>query len=205
MENQSKKSSLSKNIIDWTESVVISVLAVILLFTFVFRTVGIEGISMEPTFSEGDRVIIYSLFYKPECGDVVVVSRNSTNLDEYESLDNEPIIKRVVATEGMWVDIRLERVNGENVGVVYTGETEQRLEKLNDSKPYITQQKYEEMTVEFPLQVKTGHVFVLGDNRNHSTDSRYDIMGDDGQINSRYVLGKAVLRIFPFNKFGGVE
>lgn len=205
MENQSKKSSLSKNIIDWTESVVISVLAVILLFTFVFRTVGIEGISMEPTFSEGDRVIIYSLFYKPECGDVVVISRNSTNLDEYESLDNEPIIKRVVATEGMWVDIRLERVNGENVGVVYTGETEQRLEKLNDSKPYITQQKYEEMTVEFPLQVKTGHVFVLGDNRNHSTDSRYDIMGDDGQINSRYVLGKAVLRIFPFNKFGGVE
>lgn len=195
---------LKRTLFDWLDSIIIAAVVVILLFTFVLRTVGIIGISMQPTFYEDDRIIIYSLGYEPAVDDVVVISRNISNLQETETVGNEPIIKRVIATEGMWVDIRLEKVNGKEVGVVYTGATRGHMMKRSDGMPYISKDKFEDMTVSFPLQVRDGYCFVLGDNRNHSTDSRYTIIGDNGQIDTRYILGKAVLRIYPLNEFGWI-
>jgi len=185
------KKSLVSNIFEWLDVVVASVVVVVILFTFVFRMVAIDGHSMNNTLFNGERVIISNMFYEPERGDIVVISRNSENASES---DRQPIIKRVIALENDLVDIKNGKVYVNNVPLkeeYALGITEQIDEK-----------------VKFPLVVKENCVFVLGDNRNNSRDSRSSsLMEDDnnGQVNVKYILGRAIFRIFPLNKFGGID
>ena len=161
----------------------------IILFTFVFRIVGVEGVSMQPTLDGGDnggmgdRVILTHMFYTPQPGDIVVVTKPGTNVE------NVPIIKRVIATEGQTVDIDFD-----SGAVTVDG-------KVLD-EPYINEPTYTKGNVTFPVKVKEGCVFVLGDNRNHSLDSRFEQVG---MVDNRYILGKAIFRILPINRMGVVS
>ena len=188
-----KKKSTLIGAFDWLDSIVISVIAVVLVFTFMFRVVGIVGDSMNNTLQENDRVIICNLFYTPKVGDIVVISRNASNNREDMHAGNEPIIKRVIAVEGDTVDIRFE----DGIGYVYVNGV---LKNETYIKEYISEDNMIINPISFPAFVPDGCIFVLGDNRNESLDSRSADIGEYGMVDTRYVLGKAVLRIFPFNK-----
>ncbi len=188
------KHSLLTTVFEWLDVVVASVVVVVVLFTFVFRMVAIDGDSMNDTLFNGERIIISNMFYEPQRGDIVVISRNYDN-SANENDHKQPIIKRVVAVEGDTVDIDFE------TGIVYVnGEAETEKFYADCIKePINTVNKNN--GVDFPLIVNENCVFVLGDNRNNSLDSRSK---EIGQVNVKYILGRAVLRIFPLNKFGGI-
>lgn len=181
-----------KDVFDWTEVLVHAILAVVLCFSFLFRIATIDGPSMRDTLQNGEKVIITNLFYKPEVGDIVVISRNHENSVFTANSTDTPIIKRIIATEGQTVNIDFEE------GTVY-------VDGVELDEPYTltpTNLKYD---IEFPVTVDEGCVFVLGDNRNNSLDSRSSQIGDYGMIDTRYILGHAVYRVFPFNKIGKID
>ncbi len=196
-ENQTadKKAGFLVGAFDWLDSIVASVIAVVLIFTFLFRVVGIVGDSMNDTLQNNDRVVIYNLFYTPKVGDIVVISRNASNNREDMHEGNEPIIKRVIAVAGDSVDIRFE----DGIGYVYVNGV---LKNETYIKEYISESTVISNAISFPAFVPDGCIFVLGDNRNKSLDSRSAYIGEYGMVDTRYVLGKAVLRVFPFNKMG---
>ncbi|MBE6886050.1 MAG: signal peptidase I [Ruminococcaceae bacterium] len=176
-EPQEKTFSLKNEIYEWLESGVFALTVVVLIFTFLFRIVMVDGRSMQPTLQDQDRVITVSLFYKPAPGDIVVVTQPNAM--------NHSLIKRVIAVEGQTVFIDPETGDVSVDGKVLT--EPYIMEKINPSK--IGDMKY-------PLTLKDGEVFVMGDNRNNSSDSRDSMIGI---IDERYILGKAVLRIFPIS------
>ena len=164
-----------RDLYEWAQALVCSVLAVVLLFTFVIRLIGVDGHSMVPTLQDGDRLLVLNAMLDSDYqyGDIVVL-RKDTFLEE-------PIVKRVIATEGQTVDIDFA------AGAVYVDG--QLLEE-----DYINEPTYVEEGTEFPLTVPEGSIFVMGDNRNHSSDSR---SSDLGTVDIRYVIGKAVFLLFP--------
>ena len=149
---------------------------ILLIFMLVFRVVVVSGPSMNDTLVHGDYLLILNnvLTGEPRQGDVVVIG-----MDAYKK--GEPIIKRVIATEGQWVDIDFEAgnvyVNGNMLEESYTKTPTNLFEG-----------------VDFPLMVEEGCVFVMGDNRNESKDSR---SVEIGQIDKREILGKAFFLFFP--------
>ena len=164
-----------RDLYEWAQALVCSVLAVVLLFTFVIRLIGVDGHSMVPTLQDGDRLLVLNAMLDNDYGygDIVVL-RKDTFLEE-------PIVKRVIATEGQTVDIDFVS------GAVYVDG-----ELLEED--YINEPTYVEEGTEFPLTVPEGSIFVMGDNRNHSSDSR---SSDLGTVDTRYVIGKAVFLLFP--------
>lgn len=182
--------SFFNEIYEWIDCAVITVMCILLVFTFLFRQVKIEGGSMQPTLEDEQRVIVSNVFYKPQYGDIVVISS--------EVYDNVPIIKRVIATEGQWVDIF--------EGVVKVGDTKDNMKPVSSE---FVGDIYTDVVVgngvygqhKYPLQVPEGHVFVLGDNRGVSLDSRTQSLGC---IDERQILGKAIYRIYPFDKVGSI-
>ena len=139
-------------------------------------------------------VIIFSFIFRVATirGDIVVISRNADNSVESVKTGQVPIIKRVIATGGQTVDIDFER------GVVSVDGKEL-------DEPYTRTPTTSKYDVEFPIYVPEGYIFVLGDNRNDSMDSRDSRIGDGGLVDTRYVLGHAVLRVFPFSSFGRLD
>jgi len=172
---QEKKQSAGKEFYEWVQALVGSVLLVVLVFTFVIRLIGVDGSSMEPTLKHGDRLLVLnSLWYDDyRYGDIVVLRK--------DSFMEEPIVKRVIATEGQTVDIDFD------AGLVY-------VDDVALEEDYINDYTYLEEGTEFPLIVPQGSVFVLGDNRNHSSDSRDSRLGT---VDCRYVIGKAVFLAYP--------
>ncbi|MDD2956535.1 MAG: signal peptidase I [Oscillospiraceae bacterium] len=167
-----------KEIYDWLGTVVFAVVTVVLAFTFLCRTVGVDGSSMEPTLQNEDRLVISHLFYEPQPGDVVVITQpNSADV---------PIVKRIIADEGQSVMIDFKEGVVSVDGVVL-------------DEPYISEATHLRRDVQFPVTVPQGCVFVLGDNRNHSLDSRDSGVG---MIDKRYILGKVIFRLFPFRSIG---
>lgn len=148
-------------------------------FLFLFRTIGVDGESMLQTLQDKDRIIVTAVS-DPKPGDIVVTCQPS-----YFSYIESTLVKRVIATEGQTVDIDFEK------GVVY-------VDGVALDEPYTNTPTNREEGTPFPIVVPEGHVFVMGDNRNGSSDSR-DIR--IGTIRTEYVLGKALFRIMPFGKF----
>lgn len=162
---------------DWINSIIVSFVILFLLFTFVFRAVGVSGRSMEPTLHNKDWLVITDFKYTAQFGDVVVVVQPNDL--------NEPIIKRVIGVAGDTIDIDFTS------GKVYRNG--QML-----SEKYVKGPTNLSYDVKFPVTVPEGCVFVLGDNRNNSLDSRSSRIGF---VDERYILGKASLRLFPFGDF----
>ncbi len=183
--NRTKKSMEKSNgAFEWIEALFFAVTIVMIFFTFFFRIVTVDGDSMLPTLHDNDKLVLYSQAYRNvQYGDIVVVTQ--------PNVYNEPLIKRVIATEGQTVDIDFEN------GKVYVDGKELEEDYINE---LTYTQAYN--STEFPCTVPENGLFVMGDNRNHSTDSR---SAEIGIIDERYVLGKAVLRIFPFDSFGTIE
>ena len=158
---------------DWIQCIIFALVFCVLLFVFGARMVNVVGHSMVPTLEQNDKVIISNLFYHPKQGDIVVLRK--------QTLMQEPIVKRIIATEGQTVDIDF------NLGQVYVDG-----ELLDED--YINDYTYREEGTVFPLTVPEGEVFLMGDNRNHSNDSRDSSLGT---VDTRLLIGKAVFLVFP--------
>ena len=150
--------------------------AIMIVFLLLFRMVVVSGPSMYSTLWDGDWLLVLSnaFYHNPEKGDIIIASKESYN-------DGEPIVKRVIATEGQKVDIDFE------AGIVYVND-----QALDENYTYTMTNIEEGMA--FPLVVSDGCVFAMGDNRNRSRDSRYP---DIGLIDQREIIGKAVFLIYP--------
>lgn len=182
-----KKSKSNKTVVslyEYAETFCYALAVMMIMFLFVFRYVSVDGESMRETLQDEDKLIISNLFYTPETGDIVVIKP-----DGYRAND-EPLIKRIIATEGQTVYIDYDNweiyVDGVKLEEPY-------IEGMRENKPMNSTAKYHDEFV-----VGEGQVFVMGDNRNHSTDSRAL-----GEIGSNRILGRVVLRITP--NFGTVD
>ena len=164
-----------RELYEWVQALVSSVLVVVMLFTFVVRMIGVDGHSMVPTLQHGDRLLVLSslLYHDYRYGDIVIVRK--------DTFGQNPIVKRVIATGGQTVDI--DFVNG----AVY-------VDGLLLDEPYIREPTNRQEGTQFPLTVPEGSIFVMGDNRNESTDSRSTMLGT---VDTRYVIGRAVFLLFP--------
>jgi len=171
-----KEKQTRHELYEWLRTLVCTVLAVVLLFTFVVRVVVVDGGSMRETLQDRDILLVLSdhLCGTYEAGDIVVLSK--------ETFENgDPIVKRIVATEGQTVDIDF------SAGVVFVdGEALQ--------EDYIREPTWTPEGLEFPVTIPEDHVFVLGDNRNRSSDSRHS---DLGPIDERMILGRAFFLLLP--------
>lgn len=161
---------------EWIQALVCSVLVVVLVFTFGIRLMGVDGHSMVPTLQNGDRlVVVNSMFCSHyQRGDIVIIRKGTFAY-------GKPIVKRVIATAGQKVNIDF------NTGSVYVNG-----KKLKEN--YINALTLTPEGTKFPLTVPKGSIFVMGDNRNDSSDSRNPELGT---VDTRYIIGKAVFLAFP--------
>ena len=153
----------------------------LLVFLLLFRVVVVAGTSMNNTLYNGDYLLLLSnvFYHNPEYGDIIVASK--------QGFDNgAPIVKRVIATEGQVVDIDFQQ------GIVYVGDSLETLKPLDE--PYTMTPTNVEEGVSFPLTVDEGCLFVMGDNRNGSKDSRDE---EIGLVDEREVIGKVIFLLFP--------
>ena len=164
------------NILAYLRDFVSWLAGILLVFMLLFRVVVVSGPSMLPTLQHGDCLILLngSLYGEPKQGDIIVIAPEDDS-------GGDPIIKRVIATEGQRVNIHFD------AGIVL-------VDGVPLDEPYVNTPTNLDEGVQFPLTVEEGCIFVLGDNRNSSKDSRNP---EIGQIDCRRVLGKALLLAFP--------
>ena len=160
---------------EWLRSCVECVLMIVLVFTFAVRMMGVQGPSMRQTLQQGDRLLVLNslLVREYNAGDIVIARK--------DTFSDDPIVKRIIAVGGQTVDIDFTS------GTVYVDGTALEEDYIND-------RTYTFEGTEFPLVVPEGSVFLMGDNRNMSTDSREPRIGT---VDTRYLIGKAVFLIFP--------
>lgn len=160
---------------EWLRSCVQCVLVIVLVFTFAVRMMGVQGPSMRQTLQQGDRLLVLNslLVREYSAGDIVIARK--------DTFSDDPIVKRIIAVGGQTVDIDFTS------GTVYVDG-----EALEED--YINDRTYTFEGTEFPLVVPEGSVFLMGDNRNMSTDSREPRIGT---VDTRYLIGKAVFLLFP--------
>ncbi len=168
----------------WLQTMVTAIVCIVLAFTFLGRITRVVGHSMDATLSDGELLLVWSLGYEPKAGDIVVCNKTPATF-----LQGDAIVKRVIATQGQTVEIDYENnvvyVDGQPLEEPYI------LEEMRWPNNPEMQQTY--------FQVPEGSVFLMGDNRNGSTDSRHQELGT---VDTRYILGKAVFVFFPLNRFG---
>ena len=182
-EKTEKKKSSLREAVEYAESLAVVFVVMLLIFTFIARPATVDGESMMPTLQNGERLVISNLFYEPTAGDIVVLC------GEADREEGKNLIKRIIATEGQTIDIDFE------AGEVYVDG-----QKLDE--PYILEPTYLDEGTEFPLTVPEGEIFVMGDNRNGSRDSRSLTVGT---VKAEYIAGRVLLRFFPFDRFGKIS
>ncbi len=167
-----------KSFFEWAQVICGALLCITCLYTFGCRMIEVHGSSMETTLANGDRLLLSSLPYTPQYGDIVVVERGE---------GQEPLIKRVVGLAGDTI-----RVDQDSGAVYRNGELL--------SEPYITAATDPE-AMDGPVTVPSGMVFVMGDNRakNHSLDSR-----TFGCVSEEAIIGKVFFRLLPLEQVGGL-
>lgn len=174
-------SAFSASCFDWLESIVQAIVFVTILMTFFVRLVNVEGTSMLNTLFNADKVLVLKYGYVPKKNDVVVI----TPVNQVDV----PIIKRVIATEGDTLSIDFSD------GSVYVNG-----EKLNET--YIKERMWVQGDGEIPSVIPEGYCFVMGDNRNHSLDSRFKELG---LVPNDRVVGNAKVIVYPFDRFGVIK
>ena len=172
----------SKELYDWIYCLLFALVVCVLLFAFVFQVIDVVGSSMVPTLHNGEKMLVSGLFYKPKAGDIVIFKK-----DEYDP--NRALVKRVIATEGQ--EINMDFTNG----IVYI-----------DGEPiveeYINELTFNKLDFIGPKTVPEGCVFVMGDNRNASIDSRKN---EIGMLDTRLIIGRAYYVIYPLSVLRAIK
>ncbi len=183
-EKTTAASRILREIYDWVEIFVVTISAVLLIFTFIVRIAYVDGPSMNNTLHDGEALVVSNLFYTPKQGDIVV-------FQDPDSSVKGGVVKRVIAKEGQVVDIDFDSwevyVDGELIDEPYVNRVDAPMRSYD---------------VSFPITVPEGEVFVMGDNRNQSNDSR---ASDIGCVDTRFIFGKVLFRITPLSRFGAVK
>ena len=175
----------SDDLFYWLNALTTALVILVLVFTFFGRLTRVDGNSMDYTLQNNELLLVWSLGYTPQQGDIVVLNKTTAT-----HLGGRAIVKRVIATGGQTVDIDY------NTSTVYV-----------DGEPLDEPYLWEPMMDIYGsrgsthIEVPEGSIFVMGDNRNDSDDSRDNLIGT---IDEDYVLGKAFFSIFPFSKFGAL-
>lgn len=172
-----KVSRFWKVIYEWSDSLILAIIFVFLVFAFVFRIAAVEGNSMQPTLKDGNWLAVKSISTNIKRGDIVIITQPNAL--------NEPLVKRVIAVGGDTVDINFSEgivtINGEVI-----------------HEPFIAEPTQRQFDIAFPITVPDNCYFVMGDNRNNSIDSRSNIVGF---IKYGYILGTAEARLYPLGDF----
>ena len=181
-EAAAKELAQRRDTYDWIQCLISALIVCVLVFVFIFRVIDVKGTSMVPTLNNQDKMLVSGLLYKPKAGDIVVFKK-----DEYDP--EKALVKRIIATEGQKINIDFDK------GIVYVDEVPIEEDYIND----ITTTKLDFIG---PKTVPEGCVFVMGDNRNMSTDSR---KAEIGMVDSRLIIGKVYCILFPLKSFGMVK
>ncbi len=186
-ETQAPKKNIWKEILDWVVSIAVAIVIALVIRNYVFTLVRVDGASMDPTLAHGDTLFTRIIGYTPAQGDIVIFHPPISETDRKPNKDTA-YVKRVIALEGQEVNITPE-------GVTVDGELLEEdyiLEEMNVIVPN---------SVEYPFVVPEDTIFVLGDNRNNSHDSRSK---DVGAVPLENIIGKAHVRLLPFSTFGSL-
>ena len=187
------QNSTIKNIIDYVEVVVLAICFVIALFSFSgIRMCTVSGPSMEQTLYNNEKLITSDVLYSPKRGDIVVFHQTG------ENRFNEPIVKRIIGVEGDTVNVEY----GYQTVVVTVTDSDGNVSVLEEDYQYIDTESYNPYSTPITVKVEEGTVFVMGDNRYHSADSRDSRIG---LVDTRRILGKVIFRISPFSRFGTID
>jgi len=174
-EEEKEPETLEGMIYCWAQALITAVVSVVLLFTFAVRLIGVSGPSMQDTLYTGDRLLVLNAAYCDfKAGDMVVIN-------DYNAELSDTLVKRIIAVGGQTVDIDF------STGTVYVDGQEL-------DEPYIKEPTYTTDGTVFPLTLAEDEVLVMGDNRNHSTDSRSPKLGP---VKRGYLQGKAVFLLMP--------
>lgn len=188
--------SKAASLLEYLELFAWSIFVIMMLFTFVIRTCRVDGASMENTLYNGETLLLYSAFYTPEQDDIVVFHLS-------DKKGENTLVKRVIATEEQTVVINFQTkeilIDGEvyeDSHAVFKNRSNLNIDAYtlySDYSPY-----YDPKTQIFTATVPKGQIFVMGDNRNNSKDSRDS---EIGFVDEDCVLGKVLLRVSPFKIF----
>ena len=185
-----KKSQPSSSLYEWFDSILKAIIIILILLAFVFRLCTVVGDSMLNTLHEGEKLIISNLFYSPKENDIIVFHQTGDL--------NEPCVKRVIATGNKWVKIDYDS------STLYVSDDD-----IFDEGDIVDESSYAyfdigryKMKGTLETYVPKGYLFVMGDNRNNSTDSRSSIIG---LVDEKTVLGKVIFRISPADRFGTIK
>lgn len=173
---QKEKKPFIDELLDWLKSIALVFVIIVLIFTFIAKTAIVNGSSMNDTLVDRDFLLLWSLFYTPEQGDIIAANCEGLN---------EVIVKRVIAVGGQEINIDF------STGTVY-------VDGVALDEPYIKNLTLnDELAFNYPITVDEGYYFCMGDNRQGSKDSRHP---DVGLVSRDDILGKAIMRLYPFNK-----
>lgn len=185
MSDTHSKPTHAEDLYTGLRALVLFLLALVVLTTFLVRVIRVDGHSMDPTLQDRELLLLQCAGYEPEQGDIIVLHKDFAHI-------TGPIVKRVIATEGQTVEVDYDAgtvyVDGEALPEPYLGEP-----MVQPADPTLQETRW---------TIPEGAVFVLGDNRNFSLDSRH---GELGPVDARYILGRAVWVIFPFSQFGAAS
>lgn len=177
-QTSTQKEATRSDVYEWLQCLAYALIICVVVFTFFFRVVDVKGDSMNPTLLNADKLIVSDLFYSPKQGDIVIFRK-----DDYKP---EALVKRIIATEGQTIEIDFDR------GKVYVDG------QLLD-EPYIAEATKNQLDFPGAQIVPEGCVFVMGDNRNQSSDSRRAAIG---MVDERLIIGKVLFKIFPLDRIG---
>ena len=202
---EAKEQGIAAAMFDYIEMFVFAIAAVILFLTFACRLCVVSGPSMNKTLLDGEQLLVSNLFYTPKQGDIIVFHQTNEVYDNF----NEPIVKRVIATGGQYVKIDYvgAKVYVSNDATFEDSEvldesTYAYFEGYGNTWKEAFDPKYQEAEI---YEIPEGYLFVMGDNRNNSADSRDAYKNYVGLVDERRVLGKVLCRLTPFSKFGSVS